>query len=107
MYVVYSAPDATTVHIVKGILDQRNIRTIVRGEHLQGASGGIAPIDAWVELVVLKMQDVPEAKAVVAEVVGAEEPSRQDSWTCPECSEVIEGQFGACWNCGFERPGEG
>jgi hypothetical protein len=104
MYVVYSAPDAATVHIVKSILDQRGIRTIVRGEHLQGASGGIAPIDAWVELVVLKMQDVPEAKQVVAEVVNRSEgdPSGEP-WTCPECGEMIEGQFGACWNCGTER----
>jgi hypothetical protein len=106
MYVVYSAPDATTVHIVKGILDQRNIRTIVRGEHLLGASGGIAPIDAWVELVVLKMQDVPEAKAVVQEVISRHRQETGANWTCPECNEVIEGQFGACWNCGFERSGD-
>lgn len=104
MYVIYSAPDAATVHIVKGILDQRGIRTIVRGEHLPGASGGIAPIDAWVELVVLKMQDVPEAKQVVQEVVSADVQTSEDPWTCPECGEAIEGQFGACWSCGTEKP---
>lgn len=103
MYVVYSAPDATTVHIVKGILDQRGIRTIVRGELLQGAAGGIAPIDAWVELVVLKMQDVPVAKAIVQEVVREQPATQSASWVCPDCGESIEGQFGACWNCGAER----
>jgi hypothetical protein len=106
MYVIYSAPDAATVHIVKGILDQRGIRTIVRGEHLQGASGGVAPIDAWVELVVLKMQDVPEAKAVVAEVISTQEVEPGEAWTCPRCGETIEAQFGACWSCGMERPAD-
>ncbi len=103
MYVVYSAPDAATVHIVKGILDQRGIRTIVRGENLQGAAGGVAPIDAWVELVVLRMQDVPVAKSVVEEVVREQPASDDEPWKCPACGETIEGQFGACWNCGTER----
>lgn len=100
MYVVYSAPDAATVHLLKGILDQRGIRTIVRGEFLQG---GVAPTEGWVELFVLKMQDVPEAKAVVEEVVSAEPTPEGEPWTCPGCGESIEGQFSTCWNCGTER----
>lgn len=100
MYVVYSAPDAATVHLLKGILDQRGIRTIVRGEFLQG---GVAPTEGWVELFVLKMQDVPEAKAVVEEVISAEPTPESEPWTCPECGESIEGQFTVCWNCGTER----
>lgn len=100
MYVVYSAPDAATVHLLKGILDQRGIRTIVRGEFLQG---GVAPVEAWVELFVLKMQDVPEAKKIVEEVISMQSTPEGDAWVCPECGESIEGQFSMCWNCGAER----
>ena len=24
------------------------------------------------------------------------------NWKCPKCSESLESQFNACWNCGFE-----
>src|SRR5690625_7685988 len=99
MYVVYSAPDAATVHLLKGILDQRGIRTIVRGEFLQG---GVAPTEGWVELFVLKMQDVPEAKAVVEEVVSAGPTQEGEPWTCPGCGESSEGRWRTWWNCGTE-----
>ncbi|MEF1342086.1 DUF2007 domain-containing protein, partial [Vibrio rotiferianus] len=23
-------------------------------------------------------------------------------WRCPKCSEINEGQFGACWQCGHQ-----
>jgi hypothetical protein len=29
-----------------------------------------------------------------------------EPWTCPQCGERIEGQFGVCWQCGAERPFE-
>ena len=32
--------------------------------------------------------------------------SAMTHWTCPQCREVIEGQFTACWNCQAGRPGE-
>ncbi|MDF5512366.1 DUF2007 domain-containing protein, partial [Vibrio parahaemolyticus] len=23
-------------------------------------------------------------------------------WQCPKCHEINEGQFGACWQCGYQ-----
>lgn len=103
MYVVYSAPDAPTVRIIKGILEQRGIRTLVRGERRQGVADVDSAADAWVELFVLKMQDVPVARNVVEEVVSAQPTPDGEPWVCTACGESIEGQFATCWNCGADR----
>lgn len=105
MHCVYSSPDPAMVHLVRNALENRDIICVVRGEHLAGASGGIAPIDAWAELWVLGDADVEEAREIVAEIIGSDEADEAETWTCLECGEVLEGQFGACWNCGAPRRG--
>ena len=34
-------------------------------------------------------------------------PARVGDWTCPNCREVIEGQFSECWSCQTQRPVDG
>lgn len=31
-------------------------------------------------------------------------PDHGGPWTCPNCTEEIEGQFTDCWKCGTSRP---
>ncbi len=33
-------------------------------------------------------------------------PEKSPDWQCPECGEKIEGQFTACWKCGYEQPSD-
>jgi uncharacterized repeat protein (TIGR04138 family) len=35
---------------------------------------------------------------------GGQRNALEPPWTCPKCSEVIEGQFTDCWNCQATRP---
>jgi len=28
---------------------------------------------------------------------------KREPWTCPQCNENIEGNFQACWSCGYEQ----
>ena len=50
---VYSSPDPNLVCYVKSILDDYKIECVILREQLAGAVGGIAPVDAWVEIWVL------------------------------------------------------
>ena len=29
----------------------------------------------------------------------------QRRWHCARCTELVEGPFDQCWNCGADRPG--
>ncbi|SRR5690554_4317334 len=43
-------------------------------------------------------EDEERARVVLNELVHRRET--RESWTCPNCGEVLEPQFEACWNCG-------
>ena len=100
---VYSHPDPAMAHLVRHTLDERGIDAIVRGERLGPSVGEVPWVEAWAEVWVGDEARLNEARAVVAEVTagsGAAEPV----WRCATCGEEVEGTFGACWNCGAERP---
>jgi hypothetical protein len=29
----------------------------------------------------------------------------EQAWECPNCHTTVEGQFDACWNCGYDKTG--
>ncbi len=107
---IYSHVNPAMVHHVKNVLDNHGIESEVRGEHLVGAIGGIAPIDAWVELWLVDESRLQEAERIVedllvdtdVEATGEE----SEPWTCPNCGEEVDAQFAVCWNCGSEGPEE-
>ncbi len=100
---VYTAPNASMVHILKDMLAERGISTRVHGEGLLGAAGELAPVDTWVELHVVEDRDEAVASRLIKEFLGSS-PSHEDRrWTCQQCGEVIEAQFGVCWKCGQSR----
>ncbi|HEX9880671.1 MAG TPA: DUF2007 domain-containing protein [Candidatus Binatia bacterium] len=51
-------------------------------------------------------EDVATAKELLRlEGLGAgQAPGGGKDWTCAGCSEIIEGQFTECWQCGTRRP---
>lgn len=44
--------------------------------------------------------DLEKARAILASDANA---AQEPAWTCPKCGEEIEGNFDACWQCGYER----
>jgi hypothetical protein len=99
---VYSSPERTMVYHIKNILENRGIESTVFGEHRGVAVGGIAPLDAWMELWVLDERRLKEAQQIVEATLNDVE-TPHETWRCQSCGEELEGQFAQCWKCGTER----
>ena len=91
------------VGFLKGILDDHGIACLIRNEHLSGAAGELPPIECWPELWVTQDRDFDVAQNLVDAALGAKATNRVP-WTCPNCGELVDGQFTACWNCCHNRP---
>ncbi len=100
---IYSAPVLAQVTQMRHLLEMRGIECRIQGEHRAGLGAQIGPAEAWPELWVIDPAHVEEARRVVDETLQPSASAEPD-WTCPRCSEVNEGQFGACWNCGTGVP---
>ena len=100
---VYSAPVLAQITHIKHVLEMHNIECYIQGEYRSGAAGEIPPTEAWPELWVVDPSNVEKAKRLVDQALEPAGPA-QLGWTCPNCKEVNEGQFGRCWNCGANCP---
>ena len=99
---VYSAESIVQVTHVRNLLEAQGIRCELRNERLSGVIGDIPFLETWPELWVDEL-DFDRAQELIEQEVhgpGLDEPS----WKCPSCSEVVEGQFSECWNCGTGKP---
>ena len=99
---VYLARDPTDAHAVRGLLEVRGIRAVVRGEDLWSADvpyeDGLPTV--WIED---DMQAAP-ARAFLATYEASPQPQvLEEAWVCSGCGEKLDVQFTACWACGTER----
>lgn len=101
---VHNARHMTEAHLVRGFLESHGINALVRGDFLTGGWGEL-PVDVcavWItddaqfDAADRLLQDF--LKGTLARIHGGK------GWQCPQCSEIIEGQFTACWQCGAEHP---
>ena len=89
--------------IVKGLLDEAGIPSMIRNEHLAMALGELAPGDCSPQIWILNDEDYARAKEIVDDLRTSNVKTAQP-WICSDCGEAIEGQFTSCWNCGNDRP---
>ena len=87
------------------LLEMHGIACRIDGEFRLVAAGGIPPVETWPGLWVDDPADVEEAQCLVEEALEPPELP-QHEWTCPNCRESNDAQFGACWNCGADSPVE-
>ncbi len=92
-----SAETLLMISHYKNLLAAEGIPTEVRNQHLGSIMGEIPVFETWPQLWVINDLDYDRALQLI-EAVDAE--SSKESWTCRDCGEENEGQFGACWNCG-------
>jgi membrane protease YdiL (CAAX protease family) len=87
------------------MLDECGIKAHIQGEHISTLQGAVpfgtasAP-SIWVD----DDADSEQAQSLIKEYL--QNPKLHDRagyWTCPQCAEVSEPQFTACWNCGTEQ----
>ena len=72
----------------------------VRNSTLAGAMGEIPFIECAPQVWLRNAHDEARALELVAEM---HRPVAGAPWKCARCGEVLEPQFGQCWNCGAAR----
>ena len=94
--------NALEIHHLKNVLEADGIRCWIRNELLSRLAGEVPFTECAMELHVVDEADRARAEALLA--VWRHPPPPGAAWTCAGCGERIEGQFGACWQCGALRP---
>jgi len=97
--IVFSGPIAEA-DMVKLYLDGHGVSARLDDESVgtwapHYASGG----GAMAVKVIVDSMDRDRANELVKQMHEDSQGSCPPSWTCPDCGEEIEGQFGQCWNC--------
>jgi len=70
---------------------------------LRTALGEIPFLEAAAELYLEDGSRLEEARGLIARYRSGQEGVRGAVWTCPQCGETHDPEFGACWNCGRRR----
>ena len=76
------------------------IRCEVRNSALYGAIGDIPWLECSPQIWIHDALDEARAHQLLRDLAL---PTDAPAWTCTHCSETIEPQFAACWNCGSFR----
>ncbi len=97
---VYSNSNQAAIAIVRDLLAQQDIESKVLNENTAAVLGEIPFLRATPEVWV-RDEDGEQALTIVERFESGEtrESLARPAWTCPECSEQIDGQFTECWNC--------
>jgi hypothetical protein len=93
---VFRAASLIQVAHARNVLLSAGIPSELRNQYLAGALGDLPMLETWPQLYV---DDEDEQLALRALARAAAAPTG-DSWTCGQCSEVLEPQFTHCWRCG-------
>lgn len=83
----------------RDLLQNEEIKCIVRNEQLFAGLGEIPFVECYPELWVVDEELFPRAQSLLKQYMASDDNEHND-WTCSECGEDVEGQFNACWNCG-------
>ena len=94
--------DGANIQMLKGLLEDVEIRCMIRNEYLSSAMGEIPFLETSPELWILDDQDYARAREML-ETWRTTRIEINDPWACADCRETIEGQFTSCWQCGKER----
>jgi len=105
---LYTGTDTALIEYLREQLENRGFGVYVRNPTNTGsAAGELSPIMAPPELWLTNSGDFAAAERVLRQALTAVRPQRTDSWRCPQCGELVEGQFEICWRCGTPRPAQG
>lgn len=97
---IYRAANATEAHIIRGLLEQHDIRVRLRGE---GLSSGFGELPA--EVVEVEVQVPTGYRQLARQLIDEYETrspaadSAASEWRCMGCGEPNPATFAVCWNC--------
>ena len=107
MIEVYRAAHPAQAHLLRGLLEAEGIEAVVIGEFGFNVRGE-APMteETLPRVCVVNAADAERGRAIAVSFdAGGPGAGPAASWTCPQCGEAIEAQFGECWKCGASKPG--
>ena len=104
---IYSTRNEPEAHLVRRQLAIAGIEALVTGERAGVALGLDTLIEDTLPAVWVDARDAERAAQVVQDWLQLGRSANDapiPAWRCPQCSEAVEGQFAACWNCGEVKP---
>lgn len=100
---VVQAPNLMVATLWADMLRRDGLDVSVQRAFASGIVGEIPPDQALPELWVHDDAQLARARQLVDLL--QHPPERR--WACPGCSEILEGPFEQCWNCGTLREAGG
>ena len=97
---IYSAANATEAHLIKGLLEQESIDTILEGEDLAIATGGL-PTDVMQVDIKVDEKKYTEALEIISNYERTLKEPVEDShsWECEQCNQINPEAFEICCSC--------
>ncbi len=102
MLKVYDAENQIDAQLALDALQSAEIEVVMKGQFLSGAAGEL-PASGLVTLWVVDPDSESKARDIIADYESRKHLSGPPQ-ECPGCSEMIDGNFVCCWNCGEELP---
>ncbi|HVQ37086.1 MAG TPA: DUF2007 domain-containing protein [Pyrinomonadaceae bacterium] len=102
LFTATTSIDGANIEMLKALLEEADIRCMIRNEYLSSAMGEVPFLEASPELWILKDEDYLRARSTL-DTWRATRIEAGAPWACAQCGENIEGQFTSCWQCGNER----
>ncbi len=101
LVIIYSAAHVPDAHMVKNLLERKEISAHV-SEEIEPLPG--LNIDS--PRVFVHQRDAARARAIIEEFEGRQiERADRPDWICPQCQANVVGAFDECDVCGRFRPG--
>ncbi len=94
---VYSTEILANAWNIRNVLEQHDIKAVVKNENLFSVSGEVPFIECMPEVWVESLYAV-RAEQIISEIENSKEVSGPD-WVCTECGEANTINFAVCWNC--------
>lgn len=89
---------------MKSVLEAEGIRCEMRNVMSAGLSAVVPVSESMPELWVVEEAELPRALKVAGDIK-TESATEGVNWTCTECGEELEPQFGSCWKCNTPKSG--
>jgi len=105
MQLLYSSLNLHEIHHLRNLLEIEGIHCQIKNEMLSRLAGEIPFTECAPQLWLQDERDLERAKQVLKDF-GRGAAAAPD-WQCPNCNEMLEGQFSACWHCGALRQDAG
>lgn len=97
---LYTDLDLIRVTCVHHELISHGVQSELKNTDTLGAFGELPPSEAMPQVWVAEI-DYARAEALVKQYFSSSETIGED-WQCEQCGEMIEGQYGQCWKCGYK-----